>query len=140
MGASNILRIAVAIIRDEDGHVLLVRKQGTSAFMQPGGKIEDGEHAADALCRELAEELSMVVAPDALIPIGHAVAPAANEPDTDVHAEIFEVRTIGALSIAAEIAEAQWVDPAAAGALELAPLSRDHILPLARRNNKVNLV
>ena len=139
-GATTILRIAVAIIRDENGHVLLVRKHGTSAFMQPGGKIEHGEHAADALCRELAEELSIVVAPDALIPIRQAEAPAANEPDTAVHAEIFEVRRIGPISIAAEIAEAQWVDPAAAGALELAPLTRDHILPLARRNDKVNLV
>ena len=32
------IRIVAALIRDEAGRVLLVRKRGTAAFMQPGGK------------------------------------------------------------------------------------------------------
>jgi 8-oxo-dGTP diphosphatase len=31
------IKIVAALIRDHDGRVLLVRKRGTKAFMQPGG-------------------------------------------------------------------------------------------------------
>ena len=37
-----IVSIVAALIRDEMGRVLLVRKRGTSAFMQPGGKRDAG--------------------------------------------------------------------------------------------------
>ncbi|MCA1661879.1 MAG: NUDIX domain-containing protein, partial [Novosphingobium sp.] len=57
----NIMPIAVALLQDETGRVLLVRKSGTLAFMQPGGKVERGETARDALVRELQEELSLTV-------------------------------------------------------------------------------
>jgi 8-oxo-dGTP diphosphatase len=39
----NIISLVAALIRDADGRVLLVRKRGTSAFMQPGGKRDVGE-------------------------------------------------------------------------------------------------
>jgi len=35
-----IIRIAAAVLIGPDGRTLLVRKRGTEAFMQPGGKIE----------------------------------------------------------------------------------------------------
>jgi 8-oxo-dGTP pyrophosphatase MutT (NUDIX family) len=47
------IRTAAAVIDDGAGNVLLVRKAGTRAFMQPGGKIDAGESAVDALVREL---------------------------------------------------------------------------------------
>jgi 8-oxo-dGTP pyrophosphatase MutT (NUDIX family) len=50
------IRIVAALIVDR-GQVLLVRKAGTSAFMQPGGKLEPGELSLAALQRELQEEL-----------------------------------------------------------------------------------
>ena len=36
----------------------------------------------------------------------------------------------GEAGAAAEIAEILWIDPHDTGAVELAPLTRDHILPL----------
>ena len=33
------ISVVAALIRDGDGRVLLVRKRGTAAFMQPGGKL-----------------------------------------------------------------------------------------------------
>ena len=47
------IEVVAALIRNEHGHVLLVRKQGTRAFMQPGGKREPGEDDLAALAREL---------------------------------------------------------------------------------------
>ncbi|MGB9089319.1 MAG: NUDIX domain-containing protein, partial [Pseudomonas farsensis] len=60
---SNIIRIAAALLVDPQGRTLLVRKRGTEAFMQPGGKIDAGETPAAALARELHEELGLRIDP-----------------------------------------------------------------------------
>lgn len=126
----NGIRIAVGLIRSNEGSVLLVRKHGTTAFMQPGGKIEEGEQAPAALVRELAEELAICVRLADLRHRGRATEKAANEPGYFVDADIFECRDEGPITIRAELAEAIWFDPVAHAHLELAPLTRKHILPL----------
>ncbi len=126
-----VIRIAAALIEDDQGRVLLVRKAGTTAFMQAGGKIEPGETALAALRRELAEELGLAIEPTAVVYLGRFTAPAANEPGHLVEAELFHLRTKQAGAMAAEIAEAIWVDRIEAHKLELAPLTRDHVLALA---------
>jgi 8-oxo-dGTP pyrophosphatase MutT (NUDIX family) len=57
------IRIAAAVIRDRHDRILLVRKRGTTAFMQPGGKIHPNEDALGALARELHEELGCSIRP-----------------------------------------------------------------------------
>ncbi|WP_119273223.1 NUDIX hydrolase [Taklimakanibacter deserti] len=127
------IRIAAALIRNETGHVLLVRKRGTSFFMQPGGKIEPQETPRRALARELWEELRLSI--DEALPhyLGKFVAPAAGEEDLIVEAETFDMTITSEVAPAAEIEEIAWVDPFALPDLPLAALSRDHILPLARK-------
>ncbi|HVR54295.1 MAG TPA: NUDIX domain-containing protein [Pseudorhodoferax sp.] len=131
MVSDNVIRIAAALITRPDGQALLVRKRGTDIFMQPGGKIEAGEAPVDALCRELAEELGLVVAPSEPVHLGRFAAPAANEPGHTVQAEIFRLQVTATVLPAAEIAEIAWVDPRAPGARQIAPLSREQVLPLA---------
>ena len=79
----NIIRIAAALLIDPQGRTLLVRKRGTQAFMQPGGKIDEGETPVAALVRELHEELGLHIDPAQAIPLGQFSAPAANEPGCD---------------------------------------------------------
>lgn len=126
------IRIAAALIEDGAGRLLLVRKAGTNWFMQAGGKIEDGESPVSALRRELVEEIGLVLAEDDARHLGRYAAPAANEPGQIVDADIFHVRTRQHPAPRSEIEEAVWVDPVTALALPLAPLTRDHILPLFR--------
>jgi 8-oxo-dGTP pyrophosphatase MutT (NUDIX family) len=124
-----VIRIVAALIRDERGLVLLVRKRGTVAFMQPGGKYEPGESAPVALARELNEELGLVVDPDGFRHIGYFEADAANEAGHTVEAEVFEVVIDGPVAPLAEIEELLWIDPANTGTTIVAPLTLDHIFP-----------
>ena len=130
-----VIRIAAAVIVDAEGRTLLVRKRGTTAFMQPGGKIGGGEAAIEALERELAEELGCGTRGDCR-PLGRFSAAAANEADTIVEAELFAVELIGAVAPAAEIEEISWYDPDGGEHLPLAPLTRDHVLPLVRARGR----
>mgnify|MGYP000868790131 CR=1 FL=1 len=128
--AERIIRIATGLIRDSDGRVLLVRKRGTQAFMQPGGKIDAGETALQAVLRELEEELALHLHPKDLVTLGQFSAPAANEPGFGVQADLFAVTRSVSPKIQAEIEEMVWVDPSAPGDIVLAPLTRDYVLPL----------
>lgn len=123
------IRIAAALIDDGAGRMLLVRKTGTTAYMQAGGKIEPGETPLDALRRELAEEIGLAITDAPWI--GRFQAPAANEPGCVVEAELFHLTAPHQPAAAAEIAEALWVRIADADALPLAPMTRTHVLPIA---------
>ncbi len=127
-----IISIAAALLIAPDGQTLLVRKRGTEAFMQPGGKIEVGEPAVNALVRELEEELGLVIDPQQAIFLGEFSAPAANEPGFEVHCQLFGVRTDAQVVPGAEIEEVIWVGPEQHPERVLAPLTRDLILPLYR--------
>ena len=129
---TSVIRIATALVTDADGCVLLVRKHGTAAFMQPGGKIDAGEQPHVTLAREIGEELSCRVDPASLRFVGRFSAPAANEPDCTVEAVIYRAAVVGKVSPAAEIEEIAWVDPMHPGDIHLAPLARNYALPLAR--------
>jgi len=108
-----------------------VRKRGTSAFMQAGGKVGPDESPADALAREIREELDCGLAGPP-VPLGCFRAPAANEPGRIVEAELFAAVLQGDIRPAAEIEDAVWHDPDDLDSLILAPLTRDHALPIAR--------
>lgn len=126
----NVIRIAAAVIVGADGKMLLVRKKGTAAFMLAGGKLDPGESALQALHREIGEELGCGI--EAAEALGRYSAPAANEAGHVVEADLFAVALAGAVTPAAEIAEAVWHDPADLDSRPLAPMARTYALPLAR--------
>jgi 8-oxo-dGTP diphosphatase len=123
------IRIAAAAIVREDGATLLVRKRGASAFMQPGGKIDADETPVNTLRRELLEELALDIQPESAEYLGRFSAPAANEADCTVTAEMFRVEFNGDVRPQAEIDEVRWLLPEAQSQLNLAPLMRDMVLP-----------
>lgn len=98
--------------------------------MQPGGKIDPHEEPVQALCRQLAEELGLTVLPSDAKYVGRFTAPAANEVNHTVIADVFHIETSITVKPEAEIEDACWVDLSTPIDLELAPLTRDHILPL----------
>jgi 8-oxo-dGTP pyrophosphatase MutT (NUDIX family) len=127
-----VIRIAAALLIGADGRTLLVRKRGTQAFMQPGGKIDAGESAVEALKRELHEELGLLIEPEQARFLGEFSAIAANEPGFEVNCQLYQLHIEQDVVPAAEIEEVVWVNGEEVGHLELAPLTRDSILPLYR--------
>lgn len=58
-------RLAAAVVRDDKGRVLLVRRSGTEKFLPrvwgvPCGKLEPGEDPRDGALRELKEETGLL--------------------------------------------------------------------------------
>ncbi len=128
---SGTIKIVAALICDDAGRMLLVRKRGTTAFMQPGGKRDPGEDDIAALSREIAEELGCCLVRASIRPLGEFDAIAANEPGCRVQACLYGVDVTGDITPSHEIDETVWIDPAAPPDIPLAPLTREHVLPLA---------
>jgi 8-oxo-dGTP diphosphatase len=124
-GPGAVISIAAAVVVDERDRLLVVRKRGTSSFMQPGGKIEPGETALAALQREVLEELNVCIVPTTVRPLGRFCAPAAHEPDHVVDAALFIVELAGDPRPSAEIEAIAWLDPQSpSDSVDLAPLTR----------------
>lgn len=88
--SSALLRVVAAVIRDRDGRVLLAQrplhKHQGGLWEFPGGKVEAGETEAQALSRELTEELGLTpTALEPLIRIRH------DYPDKSVELSVWQV-------------------------------------------------
>ena len=90
---------AAACIRDREGRVLLLRRSdGENLWGFPGGAIEPGERAADAVVREVREETGLEVEPVALIGVYSGPEYAFAYPNGDQVQPVtvfFECRVVG---------------------------------------------
>lgn len=118
------IQIAAALITNEAGALLLVRKRDTAIFMQPGGKIAAGEEPLAALAREAQEELTSNLVAGSVTFLGRFRAAAANEPGMEVEADLFRAKLVSAPVASAEIAELLWLDRSQAANYALAPLTQ----------------
>jgi len=127
----NTLLIATACLLNPQRELLLVRKRGSRFWMLPGGKIDGDETAAQALQRELQEELQWDAAGTAFQSLGNFENRAANEANTRVQAQVFYAALAHTpnVHIAAEIEAMQWWPVDAAMDDSFAPLLREMVVP-----------
>lgn len=113
------LRVAAAVVRRADRFLLTKRPEGShgAGFWEfPGGKIEPGETAADALVREVAEELGSGFRPGVpLRQIHH------DYPDRTVELEFLQGELTGAEPRPLEVADLGWFAPEEMPGLPILP-------------------
>lgn len=126
--AGALLVVAGALI-DGDGRVLLAQrpagKQHGGLWEFPGGKVEPGEAPEEALARELAEEIGIMVDPRAMVPAGFASEAAGGRPLVLL---LFVIRRWEGAPRAIEAADIAWVSPDALGRYPMPPAD----VPLAQ--------
>ena len=138
-----VVNVCAVAVRNRDGLVLTVRKQGSDWFMMPGGKPEPGETPLQTACREVNEEIGLIPDPARMPHLGLLEAPALNEVGFTVRAETYEYaptdeqhELLASLVPQAEIAELRWVNPAMSNPFDSAsqaPLNTEQIFPLLAR-------
>jgi 8-oxo-dGTP diphosphatase len=71
------IRIRVAGILIQNGNILLVRheKNGQSYWLLPGGGMQYGETAEEALCREFQEEVGLSIRVGKLVMVHDSIPP-----------------------------------------------------------------
>lgn len=141
--AHRVVNVCAVAIRNRDGLVLTVRKQGSDGFMMPGGKPEPGETPLQTACREVSEEIGLTPDPVRMHYLGTLEAAALNESGFTVRAETYEYaptdeqhELLATLVPHAEIAELRWVNPAMSSPSDSAlqaPLNTEQIFPLLAR-------
>ncbi len=111
-----------------DGRIMLCRRHtGSQLLILPGGKLEPGETAEEALVRELREELGDVSVTGLKL-VGRYEGPAANDPGKTAVIDLFSGTLSGEARPCAEIGELVWFGPDD-DPETLAPSLRDSILP-----------
>ena len=120
-----ILPAAGALVRDDEGRVLLARRGDTGAWAIPGGAMEPGERIDRTAVVELREEVGLEVAPTRLIGVysdpGYWTYPHGDR--VKVVSVLFEGQVIGGRlrPDGAEIVEARFFRPD-----ELPPMGEWH--------------
>ncbi len=100
----------VAWIRLEGGKILSTRSRGKDVFYLPGGKREPGESDVETLVREIAEELTVTIAPDSAVAAGVYEAQAhGHAAGVVVRMTCYAAEYEGTLAPSNEVEELAWL-------------------------------
>ena len=86
--AHDVLPAAFAAVRNIAGEVLLVRRIDDGNWELPGGRIEVGESAAEAVIREVAEESGLTIALTGISGVYSDPTHVLLDPDGTVHQQL----------------------------------------------------
>ena len=126
------IRVAAVIVKDEA--LLLVRhvKGERTYWLLPGGGVEHGESAGDALVREMKEETNLDVVVRDLVMANDSIPPDAHRHVVNLY---FTADVVGgdlAMGDEANLAELRYVPFEALADLDFYPDIREALLPALR--------
>ena len=119
---TKLLLVVAAALIDADGRVLVSRRPDGKSLAGlwefPGGKLEPGERPEEALIRELAEELGIVVTEPCLAPLTFA---SHAYPDMHLLMPLYVCRRWTGFAQALEGQALRWLSPAALRDITMPP-------------------
>jgi 8-oxo-dGTP diphosphatase len=119
---------AGAVIQNEAGQLLMIKRRnepGAGLWSLPGGRIEPGETDQQAVVREVAEETGLRVTCGALL--GSVERPGLAGAVVDIR-DYRALVTGGELTAGDDAADARWVTPQEAAALDAAGQLTDGLM------------
>lgn len=129
---------AGAVLLDGAGHFLVTRLAGKDIFIAPGGKLEAGETALQALAREMMEEVQVEVNTDTAEYLGTFRALAAGQNDKVVEMEVYLVRDAKGEPVpTSEVEEIKWINTQTEGVL-LGSIFEHNVMPLLKQRNLID--
>lgn len=137
MQKQDIFKASGIIIRNRK--VLAERSSGKDFFIHPGGKIESGETAKQAVVRELKEEFQIDVDESDLEFFGKYSAPAANSPEVNVHMEVFMVTSwAGEITPDSEVEEMLWLTSVVPKDIKVGSILEHETLPRLKKQGLID--
>ena len=101
----------LALIEIRDRKILETKSRGKDTWYIPGGKRESGEGDAEALIREIKEELGVAIDPATIVHYGTFEAQAHGKPEgTIVRMTCYQAKFAGELTPSAEVEIMEWFD------------------------------
>ncbi|MCF9047146.1 NUDIX hydrolase [Acinetobacter nectaris] len=125
-----LITVSAAVITNDQGQLLLVRKKNTDFYMQVGGKLEPNEPPETTIIREIKEEIG--VEGSIIKYLGKFHTQAANETGYLLKAYLYEVKILGNPVACAEIEDLVWFDPKQHATVPIAPLTAQYVIPLIK--------
>jgi 8-oxo-dGTP pyrophosphatase MutT (NUDIX family) len=130
--ANSLVPSASAIVVNDRGEILMMRRTDNGNWAVPGGGMDIGESITDTAIRETREETGIECEITGLVGIytnpRHIIRYTSNDEIRQEFSIVFTARpTGGELRSSSESSEPQWVAPATATTLQMHPSMRERI-------------
>ncbi|MFE9001289.1 NUDIX hydrolase [Streptomyces sp. NPDC007875] len=126
--ANSVVPSVTAVVRDEQGHVLLIHKTDNDLWALPGGGHDVGESIAETVVREVQEETGVSVVVESIVGLYTDPQHVMAYDDGEVRQQFsicFHARPVGGeLRTSSESKEVRWVSPADLDELDIHPSMR----------------
>ncbi|MEV7445636.1 NUDIX domain-containing protein [Streptomyces sp. NPDC091204] len=126
--ANSVVPSVTAVVRDDQGNVLLIHKTDNNFWALPGGGHDAGETISQTVVREVQEETGISVIVEDIVGLYTDPAHVMAYDDGEVRQQFsicFHARPVGgSLRTSSESKEVRWVSPADLDELDIHPSMR----------------
>ncbi|MCX4771151.1 MULTISPECIES: NUDIX hydrolase [unclassified Streptomyces] len=126
--ANSVVPSVTAVVRDDDGRILIIHKTDNDLWALPGGGHDIGESIGDTVVREVVEETGITVQIDSIVGLYTNPEHVLAYDDGEVRQQFsicFRAHpTGGTLRTSSESKEVRWVAPADLDKLNIHPSMR----------------
>ncbi|MFJ3188562.1 NUDIX hydrolase [Streptomyces halstedii] len=126
--ANSVVPSVTAVVRDDDGRILVIHKTDNDLWALPGGGHDIGESIGDTVVREVVEETGITVQIDSIVGLYTNPEHVLAYDDGEVRQQFsicFRAHpTGGTLRTSSESKEVRWVAPADLDKLNIHPSMR----------------